>query len=205
MRLNPIVTGLAVASALTTQAALAETTTLRVAHVWPGGSMIDKELFQAWATSVEEASQGRLEVEVYPGQTLTKSDKTYESIANGIADIGASAQGYTAGRFPLTQVIELPGVSASSRQGSCILQSLYDAGHLDAEYADTHPCSCSPPAPVTCTPRHSRSRRPKTWMDCACAAPLHWSATCSNASVPRPSACRRRMSSPPCSAAWSTA
>ncbi|SHL21651.1 TRAP transporter substrate-binding protein [Halomonas caseinilytica] len=139
MRLNPIVTGLAVASALTTQAALAETTTLRVAHVWPGGSMIDKELFQAWATSVEEASQGRLEVEVYPGQTLTKSDKTYESIANGIADIGASAQGYTAGRFPLTQVIELPGVSASSRQGSCILQSLYDAGHLNAEYADTHP------------------------------------------------------------------
>ncbi|WP_275286729.1 TRAP transporter substrate-binding protein [Halomonas elongata] len=139
MRLNRTVTCLALASALTSHAALAETTTLRIAHVWPGGSMIDQELFQAWAQSVEEASQGRLEVEVYPGQTLTKSDKAYESTASGIADIGASAQGYTAGRFPLTQVVELPGVSASSRQGSCILQSLYDEGHLDAEYADTRP------------------------------------------------------------------
>ncbi|WP_431025150.1 TRAP transporter substrate-binding protein [Halomonas sp. H5] len=120
--------------------ALAEaSTTLRVAHVWPGGSLIDRELFQAWADSVEAASQGRLEVEVYPSQTLARSEQTYDSTANGIADIGASAQGYTAGRFPLTQVVELPGVSASSRQGACILQSLYDEGRLDAEYADTRP------------------------------------------------------------------
>ncbi len=120
--------------------ALAEaSTTLRVAHVWPGGSLIDRELFQAWADSVETASQGRLEVEVYPSQTLARSEQTYDSTANGIADIGASAQGYTAGRFPLTQVVELPGVSASSRQGACILQSLYDQGRLDAEYADTRP------------------------------------------------------------------
>ncbi|MFG6137849.1 TRAP transporter substrate-binding protein [Halomonas sp. B23F22_10] len=138
MRLTPIVTGLTLACALTSQASFAETT-LRVAHVWPGGSLIDKELFQAWASSVEDASDGRLEVEVYPGQTLTKSDKTYESTANGIADIGASAQGYTAGRFPLTQVVELPGVSSSAAQGACILQSLYDQGQLDDEYADTRP------------------------------------------------------------------
>ncbi|GEK48958.1 TRAP transporter substrate-binding protein [Halomonas pacifica] len=134
-------TAITTALALTlTGTALAEaSTTLRVAHVWPGGSMIDRELFQAWADSVEAASQGRLEVEVYPSQTLARSEQTYDSTANGIADIGASAQGYTAGRFPLTQVVELPGVSASSRQGACILQSLYDEGHLDAEYADTRP------------------------------------------------------------------
>ncbi|MFG6176860.1 TRAP transporter substrate-binding protein [Halomonas sp. THAF12] len=139
MQLKPIVTGLALACTLASQASLAETTTLRIAHVWPGGSLIDRELFQAWGSSVEEASQGRLEVEVYPGQTLTKSEQTYQSTASGIADIGASAQGYTAGRFPLTQVVELPGVSASAAQGACILQSLYDQGALDDEYADTRP------------------------------------------------------------------
>lgn len=139
--MNPTKTVIATALALTfATPALAEaSTTLRVAHVWPGGSMIDEELFQAWAKSVEDASEGRLEVEVYPSQTLAKSDKTYESAVSGIADIGASAQGYTAGRFPLTQVVELPGVSASGRQGACILQSLYDDGHLDEEYADTRP------------------------------------------------------------------
>lgn len=129
----------ALAAVLVATPSLAEATTLRIAHVWPGGSLIDRELFQAWAKSVEEASDGRLQVEVYPSQTLAKSDKTYESAANGVADIGASAQGYTAGRFPLTQVVELPGVSASSRQGSCILQSLYDEGHFEEEYADTRP------------------------------------------------------------------
>ncbi|WP_445621885.1 TRAP transporter substrate-binding protein [Kushneria sp. Sum13] len=111
---------------------------LRVAHVWPGGSLIDRELFQAWAKSVEKASNGELRVQVFPGQTLAKSDQTYQSAVSGIADIGSTAQGYNAGRFPLTQVVELPGISQSSHQGSCVLQSLYDQGALGDEYRDSH-------------------------------------------------------------------
>ncbi|MHB0775212.1 TRAP transporter substrate-binding protein [Halomonas sp. WWR20] len=118
--------------------AYADAATLRLAHVWPGGSKIDTQIFQAWADSVEEASDGRLEVQVFPSQTLAKADSTYEGAVKGIADIGATAQGYSAGRFPLTQVIELPGVSNSSREGSCILQKLYDEGDLDREYRDSH-------------------------------------------------------------------
>ncbi|MFY0992925.1 TRAP transporter substrate-binding protein [Halomonas sp. C05BenzN] len=140
---NKIVTAFtlksALAAVLLASPALAEATTLRIAHVWPGGSLIDRELFQAWAESVEEASDGRLQVQVFPGATLTGADSAYQGVVSGIADIGATAQGYTAGRFPLTQVVELPGVSASSRQGSCILQSLYEQGHLDAEYDDSRP------------------------------------------------------------------
>ncbi|MDR5905326.1 TRAP transporter substrate-binding protein [Franzmannia qiaohouensis] len=134
----PLAASLTLAAGLAALPALAEATTLRIAHVWPGGSMVDRELFGAWAESVEEASEGRLSVEIYPGQTLASADNTYQGAVSGIADIGATAQGYSAGRFPLTQVIELPGVSLSSRQGSCILQSLYDDGHLDDEYDDSH-------------------------------------------------------------------
>ncbi|WP_447894681.1 TRAP transporter substrate-binding protein [Vreelandella sp. GE22] len=126
------------ALALLPAAAQAQTT-LRLAHVWPGGSMIDRALFQTWAESINEASNNELNVEVFPSQTLAKSAQTYESTGRGIADIGSSAQGYTAGRFPLTQIVELPGVSSSAREGACILQSLYEQGHLDDEYADTHP------------------------------------------------------------------
>lgn len=111
---------------------------LRVAHVWPGGSLIDRELFQAWARSVEKASNGELRVQVFPSQTLARSDQTYQSTVSGIADIGSTAQGYNAGRFALTQVVELPGISQSSRQGSCVLQSLYDQGALGDEYRDSH-------------------------------------------------------------------
>ncbi|MEC9482908.1 MAG: TRAP transporter substrate-binding protein, partial [Halomonas sp.] len=127
--------GLSVASAPTLSQA---SEVLRIAHVWPGGSLIDKGIFQAWADSVEKASDGELKVQVFPGQTLAASDQTYQSAAEGIADIGSTAQGYNSGRFPLTQVIELPGVSNSSKQGSCILQSLYEQGALDKEYQDSH-------------------------------------------------------------------
>lgn len=139
MNLSKTAVSSAIALTLTATTLAEASTTLRIAHVWPGGSLIDKELFQAWGESVEAASDGQLEVEIYPSQTLAKSDQTYHSVVTGIADVGATAQGYTSGRFPKTQIIELPGVSDSSRQGSCILQSLYDESHIGGEYDDTRP------------------------------------------------------------------
>lgn len=161
--------------------AVEASTTLRVAHVWPGGSMIDRELFQAWAESVEEASDGRLKVEVFPSQTLAKSAQTYESAVSGIADIGASAQGYTAGRFPLTQVVELPGVSSSARQGACILQSLYDQGYFEQEYADTRPLFLFTTGPGYLHTKDQLIETPADLEGFAYAAPHQWWVTCSNA------------------------
>jgi TRAP-type C4-dicarboxylate transport system substrate-binding protein len=114
-------------------------TTLRMAHFWPGASGVNQEVFEAWAATLEEESDGELRVEMFPSGTLAKPDSIYEAAANGIADIGATAQGYTAGRFPLSQIVELPGVATTATQGACVLQTLYDEGHLDEEYADTRP------------------------------------------------------------------
>ncbi|WP_163576184.1 TRAP transporter substrate-binding protein [Halomonas faecis] len=114
-------------------------TTLRMAHFWPGASGINQDIFEAWAATLEEESGGELDVEMFPSGTLAKPDSIYEAAVNGIADIGATAQGYTAGRFPLSQIVELPGVATTATQGACVLQTLYDEGHLDEEYADTRP------------------------------------------------------------------
>ncbi|GGY09139.1 ABC transporter substrate-binding protein [Litchfieldella qijiaojingensis] len=114
-------------------------TTLRMAHFWPGASGINQDIFEVWAKTVEEESGGDLRVQNFPSGTLAKADDIYEAVVNGIADIGLTAQGYTAGRFPLSQIVELPGVSDNALQGACILQTLYDDGHLDEEYADTRP------------------------------------------------------------------
>lgn len=122
-----------------TAASAEAATTLRMAHFWPGASAINQDLFKDWAQTIEEASDGELRIEMYPSGTLAKPDGIYEAAANGIADIGATAQGYTAGRFPLSQIVELPGVATNATQGACVLQTLYDDGHLDAEYEDTRP------------------------------------------------------------------
>lgn len=113
-------------------------TTLRMAHFWPGASGINTQIFEQWAKAIEEDSGGDLKVQLFPSGTLAKADDIYEATVNGIADIGATAQGYTAGRFPLSQVVELPGVSDTAVQGSCILQTLYDDGQIASEYDDTH-------------------------------------------------------------------
>lgn len=130
---------LAASIASITVASAQAATTLRMAHFWPGASGINQEIFEAWANTIEEESGGELRVEMFPSGTLAKPDAIYEAVGNGIADIGATAQGYTAGRFPLSQIVELPGVATNATQGACVLQTLYDEGHLDDEYADTRP------------------------------------------------------------------
>lgn len=125
---------LALASAGAAQAA---DVTLRYTHFWPSASRVHTEVFETWAKSIEEASNGRIKVQVFPAQTLAKADGSYQATVNGVADIVSTAQGYTAGRFPLSQVVEFPGMGTTSLQSGCILQSIYDKGLLDKEYADT--------------------------------------------------------------------
>jgi TRAP-type C4-dicarboxylate transport system substrate-binding protein len=45
---------------------------------------------------------------MFPGGTLTPADKCYDGVVKGISDIGMSVLGYTRGRFPLSEVIDLP-------------------------------------------------------------------------------------------------
>lgn len=113
--------------------------TLRFAHHFPAVSAPHKEIFQKWADKVEKESGGRIEVEIYPASTLAKPPAQYDAVSRGIADITATIQGYTANRFPLTQIVELPGLAQNAAQGSCIIQGLYDEGLIDQEYKKTHP------------------------------------------------------------------
>ncbi|MCE8026261.1 TRAP transporter substrate-binding protein [Halomonas desiderata] len=114
----------------------AQADTLRMSHFWPANSDVNKEIFEAWAKHVEEATGGELTIENYPSQTLSRSEQAYQGTVNGISDIAITMQGYTAGRFPLSEIVQLPGVSGSAPQGGCILQTLYDEGHIADEYDD---------------------------------------------------------------------
>jgi TRAP-type transport system periplasmic protein len=119
--------------------AFAADVTLRFAHLWPPVAGAHKDLMQVWADTVEKDSNGRIKVEVYPSGTLAKPPAQYEAVKSRIADLTATVQGYSANRFPLTQVVELPGIVKTAEQGSCIIQSLYDEGLISSEYKDTKP------------------------------------------------------------------
>jgi len=65
-------------------------------------------LANEWGKEIEKRTNGRVKVTMHYGGTLTPADKCYDGVMRGISDIGMSVCGYTRGRFPLTEVVELP-------------------------------------------------------------------------------------------------
>ncbi|NLQ17476.1 TRAP transporter substrate-binding protein [Marinomonas sp. M1K-6] len=133
------ITAVAASAIVSAQANASAEYTLRFSHFFPEVSGPSKGLFQKWAEAVETESNGRIDVQIYPSSTLAKSPAQYDAVKSRIADASVAVQGYTANRFPLTQIVELPGVTQNAAQGSCIVQSLYDEGLITSEYRETKP------------------------------------------------------------------
>jgi TRAP-type transport system periplasmic protein len=63
---------------------------------------------EQWSKEVEKRTNGRVKINYFPGGTLTPPVQTYDSVVRGIADIGFSLMGFNRGKFPLSEVIDLP-------------------------------------------------------------------------------------------------
>lgn len=81
--------------------------TLKFAHFVPSTTLEGKTM-QDWANEVEKRTNGRVKVTIYPGATLMPPQQTYDGITKEIADIGYGIFAYHRGRFPLTEVLDLP-------------------------------------------------------------------------------------------------
>ena len=58
-----------------------ETTVLRFSHFWPATSSISTEVFEPWAKQIEEESNGRLKIEMYPSAGLIPILKNNTQVA----------------------------------------------------------------------------------------------------------------------------
>lgn len=96
-----------------------KTLELKLAHFFPSTHPAETELVQPWAKEIEEATEGRVKITSYPGQTLLQADAVYDGVVSGIADLGLSCFSYTRGHFPVLEVFELPGITyANSKAAS---------------------------------------------------------------------------------------
>lgn len=89
---------------------------LSFAHHWPAGHKVEKVMAQGWGKAIEEATNGRVKVTTYPGETLVSAAENYEAVVQGLADVGLSVYGYTRGRFPVIETFLLPGINAKSAE-----------------------------------------------------------------------------------------
>lgn len=81
--------------------------TLKVANWFPIAHK-QTPLLESWCKDVEKRTNGRVKVNYYPGGTLVPAVQSYDAVTKGISDVGNHVLGYTVGRFPLTEVLDLP-------------------------------------------------------------------------------------------------
>jgi TRAP-type C4-dicarboxylate transport system substrate-binding protein len=113
----------------------AETVTLTYSNFFPP-THVQSKLAEAWCKEVEKRTGGRVIVQYFPGQTLTKANQNYDGVVEGLSDIGFSVFAYTRGRFPVMGAIDLPLGYTNGRAATEVINKVYEK-FKPAELSDT--------------------------------------------------------------------
>ena len=112
---------------------------LKVHHPLPQSSTAHQKVLEPWCAKLALESRNRIKCQIYPSMQLGGSvPQLYDQVKDGVVDVIWTVVGYSAGRFPLVEVFELPFFMNNSESASKALWDyvqLYDA----AEFRDVHP------------------------------------------------------------------
>jgi len=104
-------------------------------------------LLSGWfCDEVKKRTNGRVEITYYPGGTLLTAPKMYDGIVTGISDMGLSHIQYTRGRFPVTEVFDLPLGFPSGWVSTQVSNDFYDK-YQPSEWNDVKVLYLSPSGP----------------------------------------------------------
>src|SRR5262245_10327409 len=90
--------------------ALAQEIQLKASLFPPPGNPLVKALEQ-WSDEVKQKAHGRLNIRVFPASQMGPPPRQFDLVRTGVADIAIVLHGSTPGRFPLTELLHVPGVS----------------------------------------------------------------------------------------------
>jgi len=126
-KLNIIAT-LVAASAISMAAAADDKITLKFAHQFPANNHLWEEGGRIFADAVTQATDGKVDFEVYPASQLGKDQNAL--LKSGLADIVTLIPSYDPGKLALSSVVELPGIYSSSCEGTAKAWNLAQPGGL---------------------------------------------------------------------------
>ncbi|NUB45839.1 TRAP transporter substrate-binding protein [Fertoebacter nigrum] len=122
---------------LLSSAAFAQEVTLKFHQFLPQQAPIPSLVLDVWAKKVEAESGGRIKIEQYPAMQLGgKPTDLMDQVVDGIADIVWTLPGYTPGRFPQSEVFELPFVAGDAEATSRAYWELAEKYMIDGEFKD---------------------------------------------------------------------
>lgn len=119
-------------------AASAQDVTLKIHQFLPAPAPVPKNFIAPWAEKVTAESNGRIKFELYPSMQLGGGPPgLYDQARDGVVDIVWTLAGYTPGRFPKSEVFDMPFLAGSAEATSQAAWEFYQK-HLTQEFADTH-------------------------------------------------------------------
>ncbi len=91
-----------------------------------GPKDVHSQLIEQWIKEVEQRTNGKVDIEFFPGQSKISAPQTYNGVSHGFVDIGFSVMQYTRGRFPLMDFITLPLGYSNAKANTAILNEVYE-------------------------------------------------------------------------------
>lgn len=120
------------------QAAPAQETRLLFTSLSPAGSP-NSQFFNSWAQRVNDQSGGALKIEVRDGTALANFGNSYDRVNSDVVQIGWVQPAFIAGKFPLSEVTNLPFMTDDDVNCSIALWRYYKSSVMAAELQDVVP------------------------------------------------------------------
>ena len=128
----------AAALALSASGALAQEVTLNLHQFLPAQAVVPSQILDVWADNIESQSDGRIKIERFAAMSLGGAPpELMDQAVDGVADIIWTVVGYTPGRFPSTEVFELPFMVSDARAASCAYWNMFES-EMQEEFSDVH-------------------------------------------------------------------
>lgn len=113
----------------------AETIKLTYSNFFPPAH-IQSKLAEAWCQEINKRTDGRVQIDYFAGQTLTKAQQNYDGVVTGLSDVGFSVLAYTRGRFPVMAVVDLPLGYKNGATATKVINAVYQK-FMPKELMDT--------------------------------------------------------------------
>lgn len=125
----------------------AQEVTLKIHHFLPPASPAHAKFMKPWADKVMAESNGKVKIDVFPAMQLGGAPpQLYDQARDGVADIVWTLPSYTAGRFPIIEVFELPFMSSTATANSRAVHE-FAMKNCKQEFRDVQPLALWTHAP----------------------------------------------------------
>ena len=113
---------------------------LKLHHFLTRNGNVPAKFIAPWARKIESEFKGRIKIDIFPSMQLGGSpQQLFDQARDGVADIVWTLPAYTAGRFPVVEVFDLPFLGARKAVPNSKALQEFSTLHLRDEFKEVHP------------------------------------------------------------------